>query len=131
MPRARTLYGVELRFRDNISPGALFDICDIVDDPSEMRTLATIRKFLLAALEPDSVPDFNKLIYADDGVALDELSTLAGQLISEYSQRPLTPPSPSATGPEPTEGTLKVVSLSQGTVKMEPMSSADGQSAAS
>lgn len=128
MPRARNIRGTELRFRDNIAPGLLFDICDIVDEPSEMRTLMMIRKFLVGALEPECMDDFNKILYEDSEATLDELSSLAGQLISEYAQRPLTMPSSSPITPEDTGQTLKVVSLSQGTVKTEPMSSQDGQS---
>lgn len=125
------MHGVELRFRESIAPGPLFDLCDMVDEVSEMRTLAAIRKFLIAALEPDCVESFTKLIYEDNELALDELSLIAGQLVSEYSMRPLTKPSSSPTGPEDTGKTLKVVSLSRATVTEEPMSSQDGQLAES
>lgn len=117
-----------------LPPGLLMDIAEVTNtderNPADvMRTIATIGRFLKAAIVPEDRGRYDAIVYDTRTILeIDELAEIAGGLIRQYAGRPTVRPSESPIGSDPTGGVSRVVSFSRGTVEEVAPSSTDGPS---
>lgn len=125
------LGGQEFACREQLPPWQLMKVAKAMKSGDLMEQLAASHDFLVAVVQPAERARFDAYMDTADFDEFSALDTAIGSLMQEYApDRPTGRPSSSPSGPPPTGGTSKVVSLSRGTVEMVGSSTA-GRSAAS
>lgn len=120
-PKTIEIRGETFRCIDALPPGLLMDIAEVTNtderNPADvMRTIATIGRFLKAAIVPEDRGRYDAIVYDTRTIlGIDDLAEIAGGLIRQYAGRPTVRPSESPDGLEPTGQISRVVSFSPAT----------------
>jgi hypothetical protein len=132
-PKVLKLGGRDLRCIPRIPLGQVFALATAMESGSEMTAVAQMSIFVKRIVLKEDQSILNEVLDDDTetGVSFNDLNEAIGDLMVQYSNRPLGQPSSSQRGSEPTGGMRKVVSFSRGTVRTEPTSSEGGSSIAS
>lgn len=119
--------GRTLRCIPKCPPSAFFALAEAERSGDGSASLLSYRDFLYTVVVDEDQETLRDLL-ADrvDPPTFEELNEAIGGAMLEYAGRPTQRPSRSSRGPEPTGGTSKVVSLSQGTVEVVETSSPAG-----
>jgi len=125
--------GKTLRCIERMPVGMIFDLAEAMEGGEQtMQAVAAMSKMIKQLVVKEDQGQLAEALHSfDNPVGFDELNTALGNLMVQYSGRPLGRPSRLSRGPAPTGGTSKVVSLSRATVSRPASSSTDGTSAAS
>jgi hypothetical protein len=126
------LGGTALRCIERLPMGMIFDLAEAMESGIEMQAIAAMSRMLKTVVIKEDLVRLDEVLHrVDDAIGFDALNTAIGDLMVQYSGRPLERPSRSARGRKATGGTSRVVSLSKGTVRTSARSSTDGSSVAS
>lgn len=131
MTHVLTVRGERFAARNTLPAWALMKLAKSQGSGDAMQQVGGLHDFLLAVLQESEARRFETFMEGHADVTFDELETAVGGLMQAYTSRPTGRPSPSPAGPTPAGGSSRVVSLSRGTVREEPVSSRDGMPAAS
>jgi hypothetical protein len=117
MAKEVTLNGQRLTCVDSLPIGVYLDLAE----GFRQNYTVACAVFLKAIVIKEDQERLREIMYDAENVCpWDEITGEASRVLPEYSNRPTERPSESAIGSEPTGGSSRVVSFSQGTVVETP-----------